>query len=163
MALAGTLHSINVSDGGVPKAPRETARVRAGGVEGDRQADLRHHGGPERAVSIYSLDRIRALRVEGHPIAPGSIGENLTLAGLDWERLRPGARLEIGEVLLEVTRAAEPCQKIAGSFRDGEFTRVSDRRHSGWSRFYTRVLREGMLTTGDAVVLVAAPDGGAGP
>ena len=162
MALEGTLHSINVSGGGVPKTPRGSAEVRASGVVGDRQADLRHHGGRERAVSVYSLDRILALQREGHPIVPGSIGENLTLAGLDWTRLGPGARLEIGEVLLEVTRAAEPCQKIAASFRDGEFTRVSNRRHAGWSRFYTRVLREGVLTAGDAVVVVPAPQGMAG-
>src|SRR6185369_3859148 len=99
---AARIHSINVSDGGVPKLPRELCVVRTGGLEGDRQRDLENHGGPDRAVSIYSLELIEALRAEGHPIAPGTIGENLTLAGLTWTDLKPGARLEIGEVLLEL-------------------------------------------------------------
>jgi MOSC domain-containing protein YiiM len=153
VAQHGILHSINVSDGGVPKLPRDWAQVRAGGVKGDRQEDRRFHGGPDRAVCLYSLDLIEALQGEGHPIVPGSIGENLTLHGLDWTDVRPEARIEIGEVLLEVTRATSPCQKIASSFTDGDFTRVSQKTHPGWSRFYARVLREGLVTAGDRVVL----------
>jgi MOSC domain-containing protein YiiM len=150
----GTLHSINVSNGGVPKTPVTSAHVRLGGVEGDRQGDLRYHGGPDRAVSLYSLDLIRALQEEGHPIAAGSIGENLTLAGLDWASMGAGARIEVGDILLEITRPAVPCTKIAGSFRDADFTRVSPKVHAGWSRFYSRVLREGVIHAGDTVVLL---------
>lgn len=149
----GFLHAINVSDGGVPKRPRPWAPVRVGGVEGDRQEDRRYHGGPDRAVSLYSLDLIEALQGEGHPIVPGAIGENLTIHGLDWTEVRTDARLEIGEVLLEVTRAASPCHKISAAFTDGVFARVSQKVHPGWSRFYARVLREGLVTTGDRVVL----------
>lgn len=149
----GTLHSINVSNGGVPKSPRTSAHVRVGGVEGDRQRDLRYHGGPDRAVCVFSLEKIGALQAEGHPITVGSIGENLTLAGLDWESLMPGARIEIGDVLIEITKSAPPCENIAGSFRDGGFVRVSQKVHPGWSRFYGRVLREGVIRTGDTVVV----------
>lgn len=156
-AFHGILHSINVSDGGVPKSPRPWAHVRATGVEGDRQDDHRFHGGPDRAVSLYSLDLIEALQGEGHPISPGSIGENLTLGGIDWGNVRADARVEIGDVVLEITKAASPCAKIAGSFRDGEFVRVSQKVHPGWSRFYARVLREGIVTVGDRVV-VKSPD-----
>ena len=151
--ITGVVHSINVSDGGVPKLPRPWTQVRVDGVEGDRQDDRRYHGGPERAVSLYSLDLIEALQGEGHSIVPGSIGENLTLHGIEWTAVRPDARMEIGDVLLEVTRAASPCYKIAASFQDGVFTRVSQKVHPGWSRFYARVLREGIVTTGDRVVL----------
>ncbi len=156
-AFHGILHSINVSDGGVPKSPRPWAHVRATGVDGDRQDDHRFHGGPDRAVSLYSLDLIEALQGEGHPISPGSIGENLTLGGIDWGNVRADARVEIGDVVLEITKAASPCTKIAGSFRDGEFGRVSQKVHAGWSRFYARVLREGIVTVGDRVVL-KSPD-----
>ncbi|MEX2662225.1 MAG: MOSC domain-containing protein [Vicinamibacterales bacterium] len=152
-AQHGILHSINVSDGGVPKLPRDWARVNTSGVDGDRQEDRRFHGGPDRAVCLYSLELIEALQGEGHPIVPGSIGENLTLHGLDWTEVRPEARLEIGEVVLEVTRATSPCHKIAAAFSDGDFTRVSQKAHPGWSRFYARVLREGLVTAGDRVVL----------
>ena len=146
-----SVHSINTSDGGVPKLPRASCLVRASGLEGDRQRDLEYHGGPERAVSLYSLERIEALRAEGHPIAPGTIGENLTLAGLDWEALRPGLQLEIGDALIQLTSHAAPCRNIAGSFKDRVFTRVAEKAHPGWSRFYARVLKEGTLRVGDVV------------
>jgi MOSC domain-containing protein YiiM len=150
----GVLHSINVSDGGVPKLPRRWAQIRATGVEGDRQEDLRFHGGPDRAVCLYSLDLIQALQGEGHPIVPGSIGENLTIHGIDWTDVRGGATFEVGEVLLEVTQATSPCQKIAAAFQDADFRRVSPKLHPGWSRFYARVLREGIVTVGDRVSLI---------
>jgi MOSC domain-containing protein YiiM len=127
--------------------------MRVGGVEGDRQEDLRSHGGPDRAVCLYSLDLIEALQGEGHPISPGSIGENLTLSGIDWTAMRPDARLQIGDALMEVTRATSPCTKIAESFTGGEFVRVSQKVHPGWSRFYARVLREGVVNVGDRIVL----------
>jgi MOSC domain-containing protein YiiM len=151
--VSGTVHSINTSNGGVPKFSRAWAQIHVSGVEGDRQEDRRYHGGPDRAVCLYSLDLIEALQGEGHPIMPGTIGENLTLHGLPWSEIRPETRLQIGEVLLEVTKAASPCQKIAGSFRDGDFVRVSQKVHPGWSRFYARVLREGPVGVGDRVVV----------
>ena len=145
------VHSINTSDGGVPKLPRASCGVRVSGLDGDRQRDLEYHGGPERAVSLYSLELIEALRAEGHPIAPGTTGENLTLAGLDWKALRPGLQLEIGEALIQLTSHAAPCRNIAGSFKDRVFTRVAEKAHPGWSRFYARVLKEGTLRVGDGV------------
>lgn len=149
--VEGTVHSINVSDGGVPKRGRQSARVSFEGVHGDRQRDLAHHGGPERAVSLYSLELIEDLQAEGHPIVPGSIGENLTLTGVNWSCLEPGVQLHIGEAIVEITRSASPCEKIAGSFRDGRFVRVSEKIRPGWSRFYSRVVREGRVAVGDRV------------
>jgi MOSC domain-containing protein YiiM len=149
-----TVHSINVSNGGVPKTARLSAFVGAGGLVGDRQRDRRFHGGPDRAVCLYSLELIRALDGEGHPITPGSIGENLTLSGIEWARLGPGSRLAIGQAALEITSATAPCKKIAASFRDGVFTRVSEKVRPGWSRYYARVLAEGLVTVGDTVLLL---------
>jgi MOSC domain-containing protein YiiM len=148
-----TVHSINVSNGGVPKLPRLSAWVGVDGVEGDRQRDLRFHGGPNRAVALYSLDLIRRLQDEGHPIAPGTIGENLTIEGLDWSQMVPGTRIQIGELELEVTSYTAPCKKIRESFLDQDFTRVSQKVHPGWSRVYARVLREGRIATGDSVTV----------
>src|SRR4029453_2390851 len=115
--------SINVSRGGVPKRPIDEAMITADGVEGDRQRDRRFHGGPERAVTLFSSERIAALRAEGHSIVAGSTGENLTLSGIDWSRATPGARFEIGEVRLEITRYTTPCANITGSFNDGDIAR----------------------------------------
>lgn len=153
----GRLESINTSDGGVPKTPRTQCRISVDGLQGDRQRDLRYHGGPDRAVCLYSLDRIRSLQGEGHPIAAGTLGENLTLSGVDWAFVVPGARVEVGEARLEVTAHAAPCQTIAGSFRDGEFVRVSAKVHPGWSRLYARVLQEGVVRQGDSARLVPSP------
>ena len=146
-----TVHSINVSDGGVPKRPRRSAWVDTTGVEGDRQRNLRVHGGPNRAVAIYSLDLIESLQAEGHPIEPGTIGENLTLSGIDWSLMVPGARVQVGEVELELTAYAPPCRNIVDSFVHGSSTRVSQKVHPGWSRLYAKVLHEGRIATGDSV------------
>ena len=149
-----TIVSLNRSDGGVPKLPVREARVTTRGLEGDRQRDLKHHGGPDRALCLYSLERIEALRLEGHPISPGSIGENVTIAGLTWDRVTPGARLRLGEVEVEVTAFTEPCNTIRFSFKDRKSVRVSQAAAPGWSRVYARVLREGVLRVGDTVELV---------
>lgn len=151
-----TVARINVNPaGGVPKHPVGAALITATGVGGDRQLDLDHHGGPERAVCLFSLERIEQLAAEGHPIAPGTTGENLTIAGLDWSALGEGSRLAVGDdVVLEITRAAPPCRTIAASFTDGAFVRISEKLHPGWSRLYARVLREGLVRDGAPVRLL---------
>lgn len=151
--MSARLHAIHTSPGGVPKLPRESCAIGPGGLQGDWQADRDNHGGPERAVSLYSLEVIEALRAEGHPIAPGTTGENLTLSGLDWAAIGPGARLQIGEVRLEVTSYAAPCNNIKASFHDGRSVRISQKLRPGWSRLYARVLREGTVRVGDGVEL----------
>lgn len=149
----GRVAGININPrGGVPKYAVPTAELTAEGVVGDKQRDRRFHGGPTRAVSLYSLERIAALREEGHPIAPGTTGENLTVSGLDWDKLVVGDRLLIGDwVELEITGYATPCNNIVESFDEGEFKRISQKLHPGWSRLYARVLAEGVVHEGDAV------------
>ena len=154
----GRLAHINVNpQGGVPKHPVPSAQVAAEGVRGDKQRDRRFHGGPERAVSLYALERIAALQAEGHPIAPGSTGENLTIEGIDWGGLSVGDRLQIGQLLVEITGYAAPCNNIAGSFADGLSKRISQKLHPGWSRLYARVLAEATVRAGDQVAVLAEP------
>ena len=155
---AGRVVQINVSKGGVPKLPVPSAHVTRGGLSGDRQTDLRYHGGPERAVSCLALEVIERVAREGHPIAPGTTGENLTLAGLDWSAVRPGARLAFaGGVELEVTDFAAPCPTIRASFTGGAFDRLSQKTHAGESRVYCRVLVEGEVRAGEAVRVDGGP------
>lgn len=146
--------AINVSRGGVPKLPVEVGVVSANGIVGDKQRDRRFHGGPARALCLYSLDRIDALVAEGHPVAPGTLGENVTISGLDWSRVRKGARLAIGEVEVEITSFAAPCKTIRKSFIDEDFTRISQKLHPGWSRAYARVVKAGSIRPGDRVEAV---------
>src|SRR5437868_11749433 len=152
----GTLASINLSNGGVPKKQVAGALVSRSSVVGDAQNDQKHHGGPERAVCIYALERIHALQQEGHPIDIGTTGENLTVEGIDWALVIPGAQLSIGdEVRLEVASFTNPCKTIKGSFIDGKFVRIAQKLHPGWSRVYARVLREGRIRSGDPVKLAS--------
>jgi MOSC domain-containing protein YiiM len=152
--MPGRVESVNVSRGGVPKANVVEAFVTKQGVDGDSQRDLRVHGGPDRAVSVFSSEVIRALQRNGHPIAPGTIGENLTVSGIEWAAVAPGRELRVGGVRLLVTGYAAPCENIRHSFGDKQITRVSQKRHPGCSRVYTRVLEEGLVRVGDPVELV---------
>jgi MOSC domain-containing protein YiiM len=148
------IESINTSRGGVPKQQVFEAFISEDGVSGDAHANLQHHGGPDRAVVLYSLEVIRALQAEGHPIAPGTTGENVTVSGLDWSALAPGARLQVGGALLEISKYATPCATIAGSFLQGRFIRIGQQQHPGWSRLCARVLEPGLARPGDSVVVL---------
>jgi MOSC domain-containing protein YiiM len=159
MGGMGRVESINTSRGGVPKMSAFEALVTEYGLDRDRQRDRRFHGGPDRAIVLYSLDVIRALQSEGHPVTIGSTGENLTVSGLDWTVVAPGAELRIGDVRLVITKYASPCENIAPSFVDSDFTRISQKRHPGWSRVCARVLAGGIVRMGDEVTLTAPPSG----
>jgi MOSC domain-containing protein YiiM len=152
--MAGIVESINLSHGGVPKISALEATVSEYGLSGDHQNDPRYHGGPDRAVVLYSLEVIRTLQQEGHPIAVGSTGENVTVSGIDWAAIGPGAALEIGEVRLQITRYATPCGKIGGSFLKRHFRRIDHTEHPGFSRLCARVLTAGTIRPGDPVKLV---------
>jgi MOSC domain-containing protein YiiM len=152
MSEQGVIVSINVSRGGVPKLSVPGARVNPAGMDGDGQRDQRHHGGPDRALCLYSMERIEALQREGHAIAPGTTGENLTIRGLDWDTITPGVRLRAGGVTMEITAYASPCKSIRPSFADENSNRISQNLHPGWSRVYARVVDSGELRVGDAVV-----------
>ena len=155
----GVLASINISGGGVPKRRVTGAQVSRFGLLRDTQNDQKHHGGLERAVCVYSLERIRALQAEGHPLDVGTVGENVTVEGVDWDLVVPGARLRLGQaVLLEVASFTTPCKTIRESFIGGEFVRISQKLHPGWSRVYTRVLSEGEIRAGDSLELTPAPE-----
>lgn len=157
-ALRGEVVRVSVSGGGVPKREVEGAEVGPRGLVGDTQATRRHHGRPFQSVCLYSLEVIRALGSEGHPITPGAVGENLTLSGLDWTLLRPGQRITLGGnepgVVLEVSAFAPPCRSIAGAFSDRDFSRIDHDLHPGWARAYAWVLRGGRVRPGEPAVLV---------
>lgn len=149
------IFQINASDGGVPKKPLRLAEVTFQGFVMDRHNDVVHHGGPEKALCLYSLELIKLLQAEGHPIFPGSTGENITLTGLDWSLVEAGLRLRLGQsVAIEVTRYASPCQTIRDSFKDQAFERISWRTRPGWARAYAKVLMPGFIAIGDPISLI---------
>jgi MOSC domain-containing protein YiiM len=155
MSHTGRIVQLNVSPGGVPKRAVDVARVSADGLEGDLHAYV-HHGGPDRALCLFAIEQIRALVAEGHRLVPGSIGENVTLEGIEWSAVAPGTRWRLGErVVIEVTRYTSPCTKITACFTGGDSSRVSQKHHPGWSRVYARVLTEGVIRRDDPVMILA--------
>jgi MOSC domain-containing protein YiiM len=154
-AVTGSIVQLSVSPGGVPKRAIAEARVTQLGLEGDAHR-YRYHGGPERAVCLFAAEAIRGLVAEGHTVTPGALGENVTTEGLDWAAITPGAHLLLGDqVVLQVTKYTSPCTNIAPLFRAGEFSRVSQKQHPGWSRVYARVLVEGRVRAGDDIRVVS--------
>ena len=124
------IHQINLSDGGVPKTAVDQAVVSESGIVGDRHNDNDHHGGVERALCLFSLEVIERFQNEGHPIEPGSGGEDLILAGLDWATLEPGNKLTVGpQVEIEITSYTAPCSNNADWFQNGDFTRMLQSHH----------------------------------
>ncbi len=160
--MTGRIFQLNISTGGVPKLAVREGQVNELGLVGDEHRFPDIHGGPERALCLFSLERILQLQAEGHPIFPGAVGENVTIAGIDWQQIVPGVQLALGEeVLLEITSYTSPCNTIPPSFAHGQYQRISQKAHPGWSRVYARVLRGGRLKIGHPVELVNGSTGSA--
>tara|TARA_B110000003_G_scaffold149262_1_gene150232 strand:- start:311 stop:781 length:471 start_codon:yes stop_codon:yes gene_type:complete len=138
-------------EGGVPKPYVETLEVTSNGCIGDRQNDLRHHGGPKRAVCIMSSDVLSRLQNEGHPIEGGTTGENLLIEGIPWTMFEVGRVLVTGSVKLRITSDAPPCKTIKASFSNGKFNALSHKKLPQKTRWYAEVLQEGRLTCGEAI------------
>ena len=151
----GHIFQINISAGGVPKRAIHEGVVGTLGVEGDQQKHTDVHGGPDKALCLYSLETILELQREGHPIYPGSVGENFTVTGIDFSTLDAGSTLQIGaEVLIAVTEPAVPCTQIKSSFHDGRSVRISPKTNPKDVRLYARVIQGGTVRIGDPVAVV---------
>lgn len=156
---AGRIAGLSVSAGGVPKHPIDQAEVGPPGLAGDDHRDRRAHGGPERALCLYSVEQIARLRAEGHDVAAGFLGENVTTEGIDLGALAPGTRLRLGaDVEIEITRDTTPCSNLARYFVAGRFGRISHKTNPRDTRWYARVLRGGVVRVGDPVVPLVQPE-----
>lgn len=152
-SVVNYLHQISISKkGGVPKLPVKSVYVSKNGLVGDKHKHKQYHGGPERAVCLFSLDVIEQLQTAGHPIFPGSTGENLTIRYHDYFSLHEGIKLQIGEeVVIEIVSYTEPCITIRNSFVEGDFNIISQKYNPGNSRLYARVLQQGWINKGDVI------------
>jgi len=123
-------------------------------LEGDQQADLKVHGGPEMAVYLYPAEYYAFWR-EQFPemeLPWGMFGENLTIWGLRDDTLYIGDHLQVGSAHLVVTQPRLPCYKLALKFgRDDILKRFFQ---SGFSGFYCAVLQEGEVAAGDPIRLL---------
>ena len=147
---------------GIDKRP-VPRRVQVGtlGLGGDHIVNRKHHGGPDQAVYLYSLEDYEAFapvlmeRGLGKVPAPGTFGENLTIQGLESAGVRIGTRLTIGELVLEITAPRIPCDKLAARMGDAGFVKVfRQMRRPG---LYARVLQAGTVEAGDVASVQDGP------
>jgi MOSC domain-containing protein YiiM len=121
-------------------------------LDGDRQADLSVHGGPDKAVYAYPSEHYRAWSADSFALEPGAVGENLSLAGADESTVRIGDVWAWGDALVEVSQPRTPCFKLAmRTGRKDVLPALIDSGRSGW---YLRVLRPGRVPTSGRIALV---------
>jgi MOSC domain-containing protein YiiM len=125
--------------------------VRKLNLAGDGQADLSVHGGPDKAVYLYSWDNILHWKkaLQRDDLGPGSFGENLTVEGLGENEVAIGDEFAIGTARFVVTQPRLPCFKLALALETPSITKTF--LESGRTGFYLRVLQEGVIQAGDAI------------
>jgi MOSC domain-containing protein YiiM len=150
--MPGTLVQINTSRGGMPKLPLLLARITVDGVEGDWQKNRKVHGGPNRAICIYSEELYAWLNEQGIKVGNGDIGENFTTRGINLQKLDRGDRLQIGGddgCIIELTKVREPCYQLKKW--DADLPELILGR-SGW---VAKVVKEGNVRPGDEIKVLA--------
>lgn len=144
--MTGTLAQLNVSGGGMPKLPIPSALVTGDGVAGDWQKNRKYHGGPDRAICLYSEELYGWLREQGVDVGNGDVGENFTTRGLDLQSLAKGDRLRVGErCVIQITDVRVPCRQLRKWHAD--LPKLIEGR-SGW---VARVLQGGEVKAGDPI------------
>ncbi len=148
---AGRVVAVCVGSGGIPKQSVLKARLGPMGLEHDKH---RHpeHGGENRAVCLFSTHDYVTLQRDGvQATSPGSFGENLLIEGLDFDDLKPGDMVKIGDqAMVEIHDCREPCITLQSI--DTRFPALME----GRSGFLCRVVAEGLLAP-DLPVSVMVP------
>jgi MOSC domain-containing protein YiiM len=136
---------------GIWKSPVEgRVAVRGVNVDGDEQADLRVHGGVDKAVYAYALEDYEWWSSKlGRVLEPGTFGDNLTVAGFDPSDAVIGSRWRIGSTVLQVTQPRQPCFKLGMRMGDAGF--VDEFEVAARFGAYLRIIVEGDVGAGDAV------------
>jgi MOSC domain-containing protein YiiM len=137
---------------GLPKKPIDTASIGWRGIEGDVQSSRVHHGRPWQALCIWSIDAIDSLRAQGHPIAPGFAGDNITISGIPADAFRPGAHFRIGAVRGFFSAYTIPCSKNNEWFQNKNIMAMSHTQ-GNFSRIYAMVTHTGTISVGDTCEL----------
>ncbi len=156
---AAPLGPEGVLSGFVKRPVSGLIEVNPTGLWGDEQADLRVHGGPDKAVYGYPESRYEAWRT-AYPqhsalLMPGGFGENLTIAGCDETTVCLNDIVRVGSCLLQVSQPRQPCFKFALRFADVAMPHAMIR--NGYCGWYYRVLQPGRLAAGDALSLEDRP------
>lgn len=141
----------HVEQTGIFKFPTDKpTQVTKLGMEGDVIVSKKHHGGPDQAVYIYGMaDYAWWTNEIGKELAPGTFGENMNISDLESAQFNIGDYLQIGEVTLQVTAPRIPCGTFAARMEDPQW--VKKFRQAERPGLYCRVIKEGIVKTGDSV------------
>jgi len=123
-------------------------------LEGDEQADLRVHGGPDKAVCVYAADHLPFWRttLQREDVAPGAFGENFSVSGLVEDQVCIGDIYEIGSASVQVSQPRSPCWKLGRKWARPDLPKIVIREgKTGW---YVRVLQPGEVEAGQELRLV---------
>ena len=146
-APAGVVVAVCISAGGVPKRSVDTAEVTSDGLVGDGH-DHEKHRRPDRAVLIQDLELIEELAAEGYVVGPGIMGENITVRGVNVQRLAVGDRLRFQEgMVVELASVRKPCYVLDAIHPDLKDAVV------GRCGFLCRVVEPGVLSAGQRVIV----------
>ena len=125
----------------------------ANGLDGDRQADPRNHGGRDKGVYIYPSEHYKTWEKHlNKPLAYGTLGENFTAEGLLEAELCIGDHLGIADAIVEISQPRIPCYKLEMSVQHDGFARTFAESCKLGS--YARIIRGGTLTAGEDIVFV---------
>jgi MOSC domain-containing protein YiiM len=163
VAMTGHVVSVNVGtprvtewhgravESGIWKQPvAGRVGVRGVNLDGDAQADLRVHGGPDKAVYAYAAEDYRWWSARlGRELGPASFGENLTVEGLDLGAMVIGTRWLVAGVVLEVSEPRLPCFKLGMRMGDAAF--VDEFEQAERFGAYLRIVHPGDVGAGDEI------------
>lgn len=138
---------------GIYKTPvTEPVQIKSLGIDGDAVCDVKHHGGPDQAIYVYGgADYEWWSKELGRELSSGTFGENLTIDSLESSTFNIGDYLHVGEVTLQVTAPRIPCGTFATRMQDSQW--VKKFRKAERPGLYCRVIKEGLVNTGDDVTV----------
>ena len=137
---------------GLPKTPTDYAIVSKQGLENDFNnfRSFKKKNDPNMALMLLSYDIIKNLNIEGWPVQPGDLGENLTFNNIDYSKFSPLQQYRVGEIEIEISFSCDPCLTLKhlpyiGNKRVKDFIKTLVGRR-GW---YAKVLKPGKIKKGD--------------
>jgi MOSC domain-containing protein YiiM len=156
---AAPLGPQGVPSGFIKRPVEHRLSVRDLGLDGDEQADLRVHGGPEKAVYAYALAHYESWKADfpehSSALVAGGFGENLTIEQMAEADICVGDVHKVGSAILQVCQPRQPCFKLVLRFNDNRLPSAMVK--SGRSGWYYRVLGCGDLGEGDEIALIDRP------
>ena len=143
---------------GIYKVPvNERLHLSLVNLAGDRQADLKVHGGPDKAVCVYSADHYPSWRQQlgVQQCGPGWFGENFSVEGQVETDVAVGDTYRVGTAVVQVSQPRAPCWKLGRRWNRMDMPKLV--LQSGRTGWYVRVLQEGDVERGDTLTLLDTP------